>query len=75
MSKIFFTSDLHFGHANIIKYDSRPFNSISHMDEELIKRWNESVSPNDTVYILGDISWYDDKKLHKYIIDLMDTNI
>ncbi len=62
MSKIFFTSDLHFGHANIIKYDNRPFNSASHMDEEIIRRWNKTVSQEDTVFILGDISWYDDKK-------------
>lgn len=62
MSKTFFTSDLHFGHNNIIRYDNRPFSSIEEMDLELIKRWNNKVSKCDTVYILGDISWYNDEK-------------
>ena len=59
---IHFTSDLHFGHKNIIKYDNRPFETIEEMDVELIKRWNNKVNKNDTVYILGDISWYNDQK-------------
>lgn len=54
----FYISDLHFGHKNIIKYDQRPFNSTKEMDEEIIKRWNETVKTDDTVYILGDVSWY-----------------
>ncbi len=54
--KIFFTSDHHFGHTNIIRFSERPFASVEEMDEELIKRWNEKVSPRDTVYHLGDIS-------------------
>lgn len=58
MENIHFTSDLHFGHYNIIKYDERPFWSVEEMDAELIKNWNEKVQLNDTVYILGDISWY-----------------
>lgn len=53
---IFFTSDTHFGHANIIKYCDRPFKDTDHMDEAIIERWNETVSPEDTVYHLGDIA-------------------
>lgn len=52
---IFFTSDLHFGHENILKLCSRPFAGIDAMNEALIERWNERVSGNDTVYILGDL--------------------
>lgn len=51
---IFFTSDTHFGHANIIKYCHRPFTTVEDMDAELILRWNEVVSDRDTVYHLGD---------------------
>lgn len=54
--KIFFTSDHHFGHTNIIRFSERPFASVEEMDAELIKRWNEKVSPGDIVYHLGDIS-------------------
>ena len=53
---IWFSSDHHFGHRNCIIYDQRPFNSVEEMDFYLIKRWNEKVHPEDTVYYLGDFS-------------------
>lgn len=55
MSKTWIVSDTHFNHANIIKYENRPFASKEEMNEELIRRWNEVVSPDDTVYHLGDV--------------------
>lgn len=57
MGKIFYTSDLHFGHKNILKYENRPWNSIEEMNEGLITRWNEKVTDNDDVYILGDFAF------------------
>ena len=53
---IFFTSDQHFDHLNVIKYCDRPFRDISHMNEELIRLHNETVAPEDIVYHLGDFS-------------------
>ena len=50
MAKIFFTSDLHFGHKNIIRYDNRPFLSVEEMDAEIVRRWNAKVSPDDIYY-------------------------
>lgn len=52
---LWFTSDLHLGHANIIDFCGRPFASVDEMNEGLIDRWNAHVSPKDTVYILGDL--------------------
>lgn len=57
MSKIFIVSDTHFGHHNIIGYCQRPFESAQHMDQQLIQRWNQLVSPADTVYHLGDFAF------------------
>lgn len=53
---IYYTSDLHFGHKNIIKYENRPFESIEDMTKGLIERWNNKVTNNDIVYILGDFA-------------------
>lgn len=55
--KVFFTSDLHFGHDNVLKFDNRPFETVEEMDEELIKRWNKKVGKGDLVYVLGDLIW------------------
>lgn len=55
--KIFFTSDLHFGHENVIRFDNRPFNTVEEMDKEMIKRWNAKVGKGDIVYVLGDFIW------------------
>jgi len=56
MSDIYFTSDNHFYHKNIIQYCNRPFESVEDMNEKMVKRWNSVVKPNDTVYDLGDFA-------------------
>ncbi len=53
---VFWTSDLHFSHANVIRYCSRPFATVEEMNEALVRNWNEVVGPEDTVYCLGDFS-------------------
>lgn len=49
-----FSSDHHFGHLRIIEYAQRPFRDIHHMREELVRRWNEAVAPEDVVIYGGD---------------------
>jgi calcineurin-like phosphoesterase family protein len=51
-----FTSDLHFGHKQILSYSDRPFKDLEEMHSELIKRWNECIMPEDIVYVLGDMA-------------------
>lgn len=61
----FFTADHHFGHANILKYEDAMrrnafggrFQTVEEMDEFLIDQWNATVSPDDTVYHLGDLAF------------------
>jgi len=53
---VWFTADLHFGHANIIEYCGRPFGDVESMNAALIERWNYSVHPSDTVWVLGDVA-------------------
>jgi len=68
----YFTSDLHLGHANIIKLCDRPFDSVEEMDEAIIKNWNKRVKTNDTVYILGDVVW--NKKKVAYYMEQLSGN-
>lgn len=51
---IWFYSDPHFDHKNIIKYDGRPFNSVEEMNNALIERYNSIVKPEDIVVWVGD---------------------
>ena len=57
MGKQFYIADYHFSHSNIIKFDKRPFNSVEEMDRKMIENWNNVVSKEDIVYILGDFCW------------------
>lgn len=53
---LYFTSDLHFKHQNILKYDSRKFNTIEEHDNALIDGILRTVKPTDLLFILGDIT-------------------
>jgi len=61
MPNIFFASDHHFGHANILTFKRddgthlREFTDVDHMNEHIIQRHNSVVRPNDKVYFLGDV--------------------
>ena len=57
----FLVSDTHFGHAGVCRFlrddgtKLRPWDNADEMDEEMVRRWNETVRPNDKVYHLGDV--------------------
>ena len=56
-SKVFFTSDTHFSHSNIIKFCDRPYSNVSEMNSELINNWNKVVPKDGIVFHLGDFAW------------------
>ena len=60
--KLWFTSDLHFGHRNVIKFCNRPFEDEKVMGKQLIHNWNETVSKDDIVFVLGDTFWFNDSR-------------
>ena len=59
MSNIYFTSDTHFHHKNILNFcrSTRLGSNVDEMNELLIEQWNSQVKPYDTVYHLGDFSF------------------
>lgn len=61
MSEIWFTSDLHFGHKNIVEYCNRPW-TYEEQDAEIVRRWNSRVGLFDEVYHLGDFTFAGRKK-------------
>ena len=76
MSKTWVIADPHFGHANICKFTNydgsklRPWDDVNEMDEALIRNWNETVRPDDRVYLLGDVT-FTAANMKKYIPRLM----
>ena len=67
IENVFFTSDTHFYHENIIKYCNRPFSSVDEMNEKLIEKWNSVVGKNDIVWHLGDFCFGQKDNISKII--------
>jgi len=72
---LWWTSDQHFGHANIIKYCSRPFERVSEMDEQMIYRWNQTVRPEETVMVEGDFSFHHEEETTRILAALHGNKI
>jgi calcineurin-like phosphoesterase family protein len=65
---IFFTSDKHIGHSNIIKYCNRPFRNVNEMNKAIVDNHNAIVDKKDIVYDLGDFGWFKDMAHAREII-------
>ena len=68
--KIFFTSDTHFGHKNILNFCERPFKDTDEMDEAIITNWNNKVGKDDIVFHLGDFAFASNKRWQELICKL-----
>lgn len=66
-SKLWFTSDTHFGHRNILEYSHRPFPSVEQMNEELRQNWNDVVTSDGTIFHLGDFAIWPHKKTEELL--------
>lgn len=55
MSNFYFVSDLHLNHVKICEYSNRPFGSVDEMNRVIIDNWNQMVTPEDEIYLLGDV--------------------
>lgn len=65
--RVFFTSDTHFYHPNIIDYCERPFANVEQMNEALIENWNRTVGKQDIVFHLGDFSFGGSKQWNELL--------
>lgn len=67
MANIWFSSDQHHRHKNIIQYCNRPYSSVEEMTEGLIENHNKLVKPNDTFYHIGDFAFSGAKQIHEIL--------
>ncbi len=67
VTKVFFTSDTHFNHKNILTYCSRPFDSIEKMNEAIIANWNSKVPVDGIVFHCGDFALGGSEVWHKIL--------
>ena len=66
----YFISDIHFGHRNVIRHCDRPFKTVTEMNDEIIKRWNNVVTDADRVFVVGDMFLCDIDEAELYIKQL-----
>lgn len=69
--KTWVTSDLHFGHNNIMNFcpvtRAHYKNDVAYMNEAMVREWNDIVAPDDVVYILGDVAFLPAQKATEYM--------
>ncbi|MCY1482384.1 hypothetical protein D3C87_71500 [compost metagenome] len=69
-NNLWFTSDHHFGHKNVIEFSKRPFQNVEEMNFEMIQRWNQKVKQDDIVYHIGDFGLTSRSKLKEILSQL-----
>lgn len=74
MPNIWLSSDYHFNHDREFIWKARGFNSVEEMNEEILRRHNSLVAPNDTIYILGDLMLGSKDKESMELVSYMNGN-
>lgn len=72
---IFICSDFHFNHSKEFIYQARGFQTIEEMNTEIVKRHNEIVTPDDDVYVLGDLCMSADLAGNKKLIESLNGKL
>lgn len=73
---IFFTSDPHLFHKNVLKIDDRPFKDLDEMHETMVERWNNKVGEKSKVYIVGDLAYkQNSRKEVKSIVERLNGDL
>ncbi len=73
--RVYFTSDWHIGHANVLVFDQRPFKDLDHMHRVLINNYNATVGEQDICYFLGDMGLGKGDTLRKVVSELNGTKV
>lgn len=73
--RIFFTSDTHFGHKNVLEFCQRPFVDIKDMAVRMIENWNSVVRPCDFVFHQGDVCWFNSRHETRKILNQLNGTI
>jgi calcineurin-like phosphoesterase family protein len=73
--QVYFTSDWHIGHANVLKFCSRPFTDVEHQSRVLVNNYNSTVPPHGVCYFLGDMGLCDVGTLRAVIDQLNGTKV
>ncbi len=72
-TKIWFSSDWHLFHENIIKYSKRPFTNVAEMNNKIVENWNSLVSENDICFFLGDFAFPKSKEQEKELARIVNS--
>lgn len=66
----YYIADTHFGHANVLRFDNRPFENVKEMDKVIIDSWNSRVTNKDDIYIVGDFAYRSEHDYSYYLSKL-----
>ena len=73
--RIFFTSDWHIGHKNVLDFSKRPFRDLDHMHQVLINNYNAMINDSSICYFLGDFGLSGSEVMTKVIRQLKGTKV